>query len=97
MDSEYLKYKAPRTLDAMPKMFIWDFDVALTFITVMGLGISLGGFFIPMILAFIACAGLQKMKSGRHPGYMVHLLYWYSPTSIGNRRTPPSFARDFIG
>lgn len=95
--NENLKAMIPKNLDAQPKIFIWDFDVAMIFISMMALGILMGAFIAPLILAIIVCKFYQKVKSGRQPGYSIHLLYWISPVSIGNRRTPPSCARSFIG
>lgn len=94
---ENLKYLVPKHLDTPPKVFIWDFDVALIFMTVMGFGIVMGAFILPLIIAVILCSAYQKMKSGRQQGYSIHLLYWFMPMNIGNRRTPPSCARNFIG
>lgn len=94
---ENLKIMVPKNLDAQPKVFIWDFDIAMIFMMIMALGILAGAFFIPLIVAVTICGAYQKMKSGRQPGYSIHLLYWISPVNIGNRRTPPSCVRSFIG
>lgn len=95
--NENLKVYIPKNLDAQPKIFIWDMDVAMIFNVILGMGIVMGAFFIPLILAAIICSAYQKMKSGRQQGYSIHLLYWYSPMNLGNRRTPPSCARSFVG
>jgi conjugal transfer pilus assembly protein TraL len=95
--NENLKLFIPKNLDASAKVFIWELDVAMIFIAVLGVGIVLGAFILPLIIALILCAVFQKMKSGRSRGYSIHLMYWYSPMNIGNRRTPPSSVRSFVG
>lgn len=95
--NENLKAMVPKNLDAQPKIFIWDFDVAMIFLSMTALGILLGALIAAMILGVILCKLYQKVKSGRQHGYSIHLLYWISPVNIGNRRTPPSCARSFIG
>jgi type IV conjugative transfer system protein TraL len=95
--NENLKIFIPKNLDAMPKVFLWDMDVAMIFMVVLGIGILMGAFFTPLGLALFLGHVYQKAKSGRQAGYSVHLLYWFSPVSIGNRRTPPSCSRNFVG
>lgn len=95
--NENLKIYIPKNLDAMPRVFLWDMDVAMIFMVVLGLGIMMGAFFIPLVLALFLGHTYQKTKSGRQQGYSIHLLYWLSPMNIGNRRTPPSCVRSFIG
>ena len=95
--NENLKFLVPKYLDTQPKLFIWDFDVAMIFMVVMGLGIVMGAFITPLVMSMVLCSFYQKMKSGRQPGYSIHLLYWYMPMNVGNRRTPPSCIRNFVG
>ena len=39
-----------------------------------------------------------KAKSGEHPAYALHLLYWHLPAFVsGLKRTPPSHQRDLVG
>lgn len=95
--NENLKIYIPKNLDASPKIFIWEMDVAMIFIVILGMGIVMGAFLLPLAVAIVICTTYQKMKSGRQQGYSIHLLYWYSPMNLGTRRTPPSCARSFIG
>lgn len=37
--NENLKIFIPKNLDAMPKVFLWDMDVAMIFMVVLGIGI----------------------------------------------------------
>jgi conjugal transfer pilus assembly protein TraL len=78
-------------------IFLWEFDVAIMFMSILGLGILMGAFFTPLTIAIGAAIAYQKLKSGRHKGYSVHLMYWFLPIGIGTKRTPPSYARHFVG
>ena len=95
--SDSVKTFVPQTLDAAPKFLFWDFDVALLFILAMGVGIMAG-----QMLAGIAAGGFLawrygKAKSGRNPGYGVHLMYWHLPVGVQLRRGGGSGTRNFIG
>lgn len=91
------KFLVPRKLDEPPRAFFWDFDVALVFMVPLGFGIIAGKIMLPAICGFIAAAMYSKAKSGQHPGYLVHTMYWHLPLSLGFRRTPPSYEREFCG
>lgn len=91
------KLLIPRTLDAPPRFFFWDFDIALVFLVLLGFGILSGQVLIGGLVGMIGAAIFQRAKSGEHPGYLLHLLYWHLPVGIALRRTPPSFERDFTG
>jgi conjugal transfer pilus assembly protein TraL len=94
---ENLKYHVPRALDAPMKIFVWDFDVVMIFIVIYGLGLAMGAAIVPGIIGAFLAGAYSKIKSGRQQGYSIHLLYWHMPFSIGNKRTPPSCARNFVG
>ncbi len=87
----------PKTLDAMPRVFLWDFDVAMIFLCGLGVGIVLGQLVVFSLLGLVAATAFSKARSGRHPGFMVHALYWHMPGRMGFKRLPPSCEREFIG
>jgi conjugal transfer pilus assembly protein TraL len=91
------KLLIPRRLDDPPRFFFWDFDVALVFAGIAMFGILANMFFTSLLIAFGVAALFKKVKSGQQRGYGVHVLYWHLPFSIGFRRTPPSFVREWIG
>lgn len=96
MADEDLSHYIPRRLDNIGKFLFWDLDVA-------GIGTIgvLGGIGADYpILGVVAGGGLaygySKMKSGKHPGLAVHLLYWWTgfpqPSDL-----PPSYLRELNG
>ena len=50
-----------------------------------------------MFFGFFAAMGYQKLKAGRSRAFGIHAIYWYLPTRLGFRITPPSALREFIG
>ncbi len=86
----------PSRLDAPAKFLIFDADVGLAF----GFGFLTGIVVLDnMPIGVLLGAGLgwgwSRIKSGKHPAFQWHLLYWYVPWSL--RRTPPSFLREMVG
>lgn len=91
------KLLVPRTLDEPPRIFFWEFDVALVFLVGIGFGILSSQVLLCALLGTIGASAFSKAKSGKHPGYLVHMLYWSLPVNIGLKRTPPSYEREFVG
>lgn len=94
---EAKKLYVPRKLDEPPRFFFWEFDVALVFLVALGFGILTNQVLLSAILGVVGSVVFQKTKSGQHPGYLIHLLYWHLPLNIGFKRTPPSYEREFVG
>jgi len=88
----------PRRLNDPPRMFWWDIDVALLFLGAVLAGM-VAGFFLPGCVAGVLLAwAFGKAKSGQHPAFALHLLYWHLPAFVsGLKRTPPSFQRELVG
>ena len=88
----------PRRLNDPARMFWWDLDVALL---VLGAGLAgmLAGYFVTGTVAGLALASAYgRMKSGRHPAFALHLMYWHLPAAFsGMQRTPPSHLRELVG
>lgn len=94
---ETKKLFVPRKLDEPPRFFFWEFDIALVFLVGIGFGILSNQIVLCTVLGTVGATVFSKTKSGQHPGYLVHLLYWYLPLNIGLKRTPPSYEREFVG
>jgi conjugal transfer pilus assembly protein TraL len=88
----------PRRLNDPPRMFWWDIDVALLFLGAVLAGM-VAGLFLPGCMAGVLLAwAFGKAKSGQHPAFALHLLYWHLPGFVsGLKRTPPSFQRELVG
>lgn len=87
--------RLPLSLDNPKKVFLWNVDE--TVITMLGLGASIftkDFFYLPISL-FLAWKWGQ-FKSGKHPWFFIHALYWYLPVPENNPRIPDTHKREFL-
>lgn len=96
MSQQRIEYAVPRLLDLPPKVLFWDADVAAAALLGIAIGVAVGYPFTCSIVGLAAAAALQRMRRGRHPGYMLHVLYWHLPARLF-RRWCPSSKRQFCG
>jgi conjugal transfer pilus assembly protein TraL len=48
--------------------------------------------------ALLLASAYGRAKTGKHPAFALHLLYWHVPAAItGLQRTPPSHLREMVG
>jgi conjugal transfer pilus assembly protein TraL len=88
----------PRRLNDPPRMFWWDLDVALLVLGCTLAGMICGFFLSGCAVGFALGAAYSRAKSGKHPAYALHLLYWNLPGAVtGLKRTPPSYLREMMG
>lgn len=88
----------PRRLNDPPRMFWWDLDLALLVFSLTLLGMIAGYFVTGAALGLLAAGVYSMAKSGKHPAYALHLIYWYLPEIVVKlKRTPPSHLRELIG
>jgi conjugal transfer pilus assembly protein TraL len=88
----------PRRLNDPPRMFWWDLDLALLVFSLTLLGMIAGYFMTGAALGLLAAGVYSMAKSGKHPAYALHLIYWYLPERVVKlKRTPPSHLRELIG
>jgi conjugal transfer pilus assembly protein TraL len=88
----------PRRLNDPPRMFWWDIDVALLFLGAVLAGMVAGFFLAGCVAGVLLAWAFGKAKSGQHPAFALHLLYWHLPGFVsGLKRTPPSFQRELVG
>ncbi len=96
MSQSDLSHYIPRRLDDPSKFLFWELDVAaIGFIGMIGgmlLGFPLSGLCVGVLLAF----SYSKLKAGKHPGMMMHLLYWLTG-SVGTKALPHSHLRELNG
>ena len=91
-------FAIPRRLNDPPRMFWWDLDVALLVLGAALAGMITGFFLSGCALGALLAAAYGRAKSGQHPAFALHLLYWHLPAVIsGLRRTPPSHLRELVG
>ena len=91
-------FAIPRRLNAPPRMFWWDLDVALLVLGAALAGMVTGFFLSGCALGVLLAAAYGRAKSGKHPAFALHLLYWHLPAAIsGLKRTPPSHLRQLVG
>jgi conjugal transfer pilus assembly protein TraL len=88
----------PRRLNDPPRMFWWDLDVSLLVLASALAGMISGFFLTGCALGLLLAAAYGRAKSGKHPAYALHLLYWHLPATVtGLKRTPPSWMRELAG
>jgi conjugal transfer pilus assembly protein TraL len=88
----------PRRLNDPTRMFWWDLDLALLVFSLTLLGMIAGYFMTGVALGLLAAGVYSTAKSGKHPAYALHLIYWYLPERVVKlKRTPPSHLRELIG
>ena len=90
--------RIPRRLNDPPRMFWWDLDLALVAIALALLGMIAGFFLTGVMLGVLAAGAYSVLKSGKHPAFALHLLYWYLPACVVKLKcAPPSHLRELIG
>jgi conjugal transfer pilus assembly protein TraL len=86
----------PQHLDDPPRFLFWDLDEAILFMLALVLGLMVDLVFVGGATGVALVLAYGKAKSGRHRAYALHLMYWHLPVTLGFRRTPPSWIREFI-
>lgn len=86
----------PQHLDDPPRFLFWDLDEAILFMLALVLGLMVDLVFVGGATGVALVFVYGKAKSGRHRAYALHLMYWHLPVTLGFRRTPPSWIREFI-
>jgi conjugal transfer pilus assembly protein TraL len=88
----------PRRLNDPPRMFWWELDVALLVLGAALAGMITGFFLSGVVLGVLIAAAYARAKSGKHPAFALHLIYWTLPGVVtGLKRTPPSCLREMAG
>ena len=88
----------PRRLNDPPRMFWWDIDVALLVLAAALAGMISGFFLSGCAMGVLLASAYGRAKTGKHPAFALHLLYWHVPAAItGFQRTPLSHLREMVG
>lgn len=88
----------PRRLNDAPRMFWWDIDVALLVLAAALAGMLAGFFVSGCAIGVLPASAYGRVRSGKHPAFALHLLYWHLPAFVtGLKRTPPSCLRELAG
>lgn len=91
-----LTHYIPRRLDDPAKFLFWEYDVA----AIAGFGVFVGiygGMLVPgLVLGLGGAAGWSKVKSGKHRGIAVHVMYWFTGYPK-MKELPPSHLKELIG
>jgi conjugal transfer pilus assembly protein TraL len=86
----------PRHLDDPPRFLFWDLDEAILFMLALVLGLMVDLVFLGGATGVALVIAYGKAKSGRHRAHALHLMYWHLPVTLGFRRTPPSWIREYV-
>ena len=87
----------PRTLDAPPKFFMWDFDVASIWIICIMFGAMMQFTTAGIALAFLLGRSYSRLKEDGGKGLFVKILYWYIPSEQLFGRRLSSHVREYLG
>jgi conjugal transfer pilus assembly protein TraL len=88
----------PRRLNDPPRLFWWELDVSMLFLAAVLAGMLSGYFLTGAAIGWGLAWAYGKAKSGEHPAFALHLLYWHLPAAVsGLQRTPPSHCREMQG
>ena len=86
----------PQHLDDPPRFLFWDLDEAILFMLALILGLTVDLLFVGAATGVALVVAYGRAKSGRHRAFALHLMYWHLPVTLGFRRTPPSWIREYI-
>lgn len=96
--SERIDWRVPRHLDELPRLLFMDSNQAIVLLVVLAAGIALGYAFAGIALGVLAAWAFARLKSGRHPQFLLHLAYWHLPRGVAPMRsTPPAHNRIYLG
>jgi conjugal transfer pilus assembly protein TraL len=89
----------PKSLEAQERFLWWDFDQAILFLLVMGMGVVVRRHAGRHGFRALVAWQYGRLKTGKHPKFALHALYWWLPSwiVIRARATPPSHHRFFLG
>ena len=91
-------HEIPRRLNDPPRMFWWEIDVALLFLAAALAGMVAGFFMTGCAVGALLAWAYGRAKSGEHPAFALHLIYWHLPGFVTSmKRTPPSHQRVMLG
>lgn len=90
-------YWIPRTLDAPPLMLMFEADVAMIFLFIVFLFMTMQATLFGLVLGVIAARGYSKLKEEGGKGLLIKILYWYTPSGVWFTDSRPSHIREYIG
>lgn len=93
---DQLRHYVPRRLDDKPKFLFWELDVAAIAFAGFFLGIYAGLAWGGVALGIFLATGWSRVRSGKHPGMAIHVMYWF--TGYPNLNAlPPAYIRELVG
>ncbi|MBL8481123.1 MAG: type IV conjugative transfer system protein TraL [Rhodocyclaceae bacterium] len=86
----------PHTVDAPPRIGIFDADVGAIGLSGIVVAVVIKVFWLPVLTGLLFATLYGRLKSGQHPAFLLDLAYWYVPAfaSVGGR-LPPGALRVF--
>lgn len=92
------KYHIPQHLDEPFKLVLWTVDELLVLIVpVIFLMYLFNSPLIGLIIGGVLLVLLKKLKGEQGHFFIYNLMYWYLPSMIRFKKTPPSHIREWIG
>lgn len=89
----------PKSLDAQERFLWWEMDQAIAALLLIGVGVSSGQMLLGIAMGVLVAWQYGRLKSGKHPKFAVHAIYWWLPSGmlLKTRATPPADIRSFLG
>ncbi|MBD3821235.1 MAG: type IV conjugative transfer system protein TraL [Thiotrichales bacterium] len=97
MNQDDSKNYIPKHLDNLPRFGLWDVYQSMIFLIVFGFGVAMHLLFYGLVVGGLAAWVYGRLSSGQGRGFLVHLLYWYTPLGDKYKVIPPSNKRFFQG
>ncbi|CAN5421737.1 hypothetical protein BH10PSE19_BH10PSE19_00180 [soil metagenome] len=92
------KYHMPQHLDEPFKLILWTMDeLSVLLIPFVFLMLVFNSPIIGLIIGGAGLMGLKKLKGEQGHFFLHNLMYWYLPSLIQFKKTPPSHIREWIG
>ena len=95
---EEQRLEIPRRIDDKAKFLWWGFDQSMLVMLFVVMGMMADSLMSGLFLGIVVGYFYSKARSGKHPSFAIHLLYWYLPEwAMKFKRLPPSHQVEFTG
>lgn len=92
------KHRIPQHLDEPFKLILWTMDeLIVLFVPFLLLMMLFDSPISGLIMGIVALFGMKKIKGEQGHYFLYNLMYWYLPSVIHFKKTPPSHLREWIG
>ncbi len=92
------QWHVPRSLDEMPQLLFLDFYQQLLLMLPLLIGQVAGSLLAGVGVGMALTYAYGRIKTSQHPRFIIHMAYWYLPSSLMHLRySPPAHLRLYVG